>query len=199
VVHRAHQLALHGVEIHRLAQLCGERGHYRLGVVPGPVEPAVHRVLHPPPQRVEQRCRGQCRGGYRHRCLRRQHAGREQHKLGDGTTTDRSTPVQVTGLTGVTQVAAYSYVSLALRSDGTVWAWGDNRAGQLGNARSSTPVTRPVNTIGVGSGITQLSAGDFHVLALKSNGTVLAWGATPTASSATAVRHRPPVRCRPPA
>ena len=34
----------------------------------------------------------------------------------------------------------------------------------------------PVNTIGAGSGITQLSAGGFHVLALKSNGTVLAWG-----------------------
>jgi alpha-tubulin suppressor-like RCC1 family protein len=46
----------------------------------------------------------------------------------------------------------------------------------LGNARSSIPVTRPVNTIGAGSGITQLSAGDFHVLALKSNGSVLAWG-----------------------
>jgi hypothetical protein len=37
-------------------------------------------------------------------------------------------------------------------------------------------VTRPVNTIGAGSGITQLSAGAFHVLALKSNGTALAWG-----------------------
>ena len=37
-------------------------------------------------------------------------------------------------------------------------------------------MTRPVNTIGAGSGITQLSAGDFHVLALKSNGSVLAWG-----------------------
>ena len=63
-----------------------------------------------------------------------------------------------------------------LGTDGTVWAWGDDSAGQLGNARSSIPVTRPVNTIGTGSGITQLSAGDFHVLALKSNGTVLAWG-----------------------
>ncbi len=82
----------------------------------------------------------------------------------------------VTGLTGVIQVAANGYFSLALRSDGTVWAWGDDSAGQLGNARSSTPVTRPVNTIGAGSGITRLSAGDFHVLALKSNGTVLAWG-----------------------
>ena len=63
-----------------------------------------------------------------------------------------------------------------LGTDGTVWAWGDDSAGQLGNARSSIPVTRPVNTIGAGSGITQLSAGDFHVLALKSDGTALAWG-----------------------
>ena len=64
---------------------------------------------------------------------------------------------------------------MVLGADGTVWAWGDDGAGQLGNAPSSTPVTRPVNTIGAGSGITQLSAGDFHVLALKSDGTVLVW------------------------
>jgi hypothetical protein len=63
-----------------------------------------------------------------------------------------------------------------LGTDGTVWAWGDDSAGQLGNAPSSIPVTRPVNTIGAGSGITQLSAGDFHMLALKPDGTVLAWG-----------------------
>jgi hypothetical protein len=63
-----------------------------------------------------------------------------------------------------------------LGTDGTVWAWGDDSAGQLGNAPSSTPVTRPVNTIGAGSGITQLAAGDFHVLALKPDGTLLAWG-----------------------
>jgi alpha-tubulin suppressor-like RCC1 family protein len=37
-------------------------------------------------------------------------------------------------------------------------------------------VTRPVNAIAAGSGITRLSAGYSHVLALKSNGTVLAWG-----------------------
>jgi hypothetical protein len=64
-----------------------------------------------------------------------------------------------------------------LGADGTVWAWGDDSAGQLGGAPSSIPVTRPVNTIGAGSGISQLSAGDFHMLALKPDGTVLAWGA----------------------
>jgi alpha-tubulin suppressor-like RCC1 family protein len=120
-------------------------------------------------------------------------------ELGDGTRTSRSTAAQVTGLTGVTQVAASSDFSLALRSDGTVWAWGDDSAGQLGNARSSIPVTRPVNTIGAGSGITQLCAGDFHVLALKSNGSVLAWAPTGPASSATAPQPTRPARCRSPA
>jgi len=63
-----------------------------------------------------------------------------------------------------------------LGTDGAVWAWGYDTSGQLGNAPASSPVTRPVNTIGAGSGITQLSAGGGHVVALKSNGTVLAWG-----------------------
>jgi alpha-tubulin suppressor-like RCC1 family protein len=100
--------------------------------------------------------------------------------LGDGGGPGRSlyslVPVQAPRLDHVTQISAGYGFSLALRSDGTVWAWGYDTSGQLGNAPSTSPVTRPVNTIGVGSGITQLSAGGAHVLALKSNGTVLAWG-----------------------
>jgi hypothetical protein len=56
-----------------------------------------------------------------------------------------------------------------LGTDGRVWAWGNDDQGQLGNARTSTPVTRPVNAIGAGSGITQISAGGDLMLALKSN------------------------------
>jgi hypothetical protein len=112
-------------------------------------------------------------------------------QLGDGTLTSHSTPERVTGLpvyiAGISAgggftarlgdgISATGGFATVLGTDGTVWAWGDDSAGQLGNARSSIPVTRPVNTIGTGSGITQLSAGDFHVLALKSNGTALAWG-----------------------
>jgi regulator of chromosome condensation (RCC1) repeat-containing protein len=47
-------------------------------------------------------------------------------QLGDGTTAESDVPVKIPGLTGVTQVAADAESSYALRSDGTVWSWGDN-------------------------------------------------------------------------
>ena len=85
-----------------------------------------------------------------------------------------STPAEVPGLTPVTQVAAGGLHSLALRSDGTVWAWGNNFFGQLGDGTvtaSSTPVQVPGLT-----GVIQVSASAFHSLALRSDGTVWAWG-----------------------
>ncbi|MBE0448664.1 MAG: S-layer homology domain-containing protein [Actinobacteria bacterium] len=58
-------------------------------------------------------------------------------QLGDGTTTDRHTPVQVQGLSGVISVAATVYTSLVLKSDSTVWAWGDNVCGELGDGTTT--------------------------------------------------------------
>src|SRR5258705_13498427 len=52
-------------------------------------------------------------------------------QVGDGTTTDRLSPVQTSALNGVVAVAAGWYHSVALRSDGTVWTWGDNEDGAL--------------------------------------------------------------------
>ena len=96
-------------------------------------------------------------------------------ELGDGTTASRSTPVQVTGLSGVTQVAARGLFSVALRSDGTVWAWGDNRGGQLGSGTTSNHAVTPVRVRGL-SRVTKISAGNSFVLALRSDGSVRAWG-----------------------
>lgn len=67
-------------------------------------------------------------------------------QLGNGTTqalTGNSTPAAVSGLSAVTGIHAGASFGLALKSDGTVWGWGDNSTGQLGNSstsNSSTPV-----------------------------------------------------------
>ena len=108
-------------------------------------------------------------------------------QLGDSTTTDHSTPAQVVGpggtgfLTGVTAIAAGFGHGLVLRSDGTVWAWGDNTYGELGDG-TGTAHSTPVQVVGPGGagfliGMTAIAAGNgSHSLALKSDGTVWAWG-----------------------
>ena len=109
-------------------------------------------------------------------------------QLGDGTNTDRNTPVQVVGengvgyLTGVTAVAAGIFHSLALKSDGTVWAWGWNGFGQLGDGTDSDFSNTPVQVLGKGgkgylTDMTAISASTWHSLALKDDGTVWVWGA----------------------
>ena len=104
--------------------------------------------------------------------------------LGDGTTTHRNAPVQVQGLDGVTAISAGSAHTLALRNDGTVWAWGANLHGQLGNGtateydtvtHSHPPHPVPIQVQNL-NGVTAVSAGTQHSLALKNDGTVWAWG-----------------------
>ncbi|HLH25770.1 MAG TPA: hypothetical protein VK066_24900 [Chloroflexota bacterium] len=100
----------------------------------------------------------------------------DRHELGTGSTLSYSTvPVQANSLTGVRAIAAGSKYILALRTDGTVWGWGANDSGQLGNG-STTDSSTPVQVSGLSS-IVGIAAGYFHALALKSDGTVWAWGA----------------------
>jgi alpha-tubulin suppressor-like RCC1 family protein len=98
----------------------------------------------------------------------------ESGQLGDGTTTDRHTPVQVPGLIGVRQAAIAGH-SVAILNDGTARGWGANDRGQLGNATVGGNQLTPVVLPGL-TGITQVSAGSYHSLALRTDGTVMAWG-----------------------
>ena len=95
-------------------------------------------------------------------------------QLGDGTTTNRTSPVQVIGLNGIKEIAIGEQHSLALKNDGTVWTWGWNGVGQLGDG-TTIGRTSPVKVNGL-SGITAIAAGNSHSLALKNDGTVWAWG-----------------------
>ncbi len=98
--------------------------------------------------------------------------------LGDGTTTTVPFPQPVTGITtpNIVQVAAGQQFAVAVGTDGQVWGWGADDLGQLaGKTPASTCTLRAVPIIAGGSGITQLSAGQGHVLALT-GGTILAWG-----------------------
>jgi alpha-tubulin suppressor-like RCC1 family protein len=98
-------------------------------------------------------------------------------QLGNGIASangDTEVPAAVPGLSGVTAVAAGEEHSLALLSDGTVMAWGENRYGQLGSgstAGSAVPV--PVKGL---TGVKAIAAGALFSLALLNNGTVMSWG-----------------------
>ncbi len=96
-------------------------------------------------------------------------------QLGDGTNTQRLSPVQVAGLTGVISIAAGPAAhTLALKSDGTVWGWGYNAYGELGDGSSTTRfnIVRASDL----TSIIAIAGVNDHSLAVKSDGTVFSWG-----------------------
>ncbi|HET9656024.1 MAG TPA: putative Ig domain-containing protein, partial [Kineosporiaceae bacterium] len=98
-------------------------------------------------------------------------------QLGDGTfTSDQPTPVQVAGLPKVTTVSSGPDTTYAVGVDGSVWAWGWNMAGELGNGTLYSPSAVPVQVSGL-TGVKAVAAGTETGYALKSDGTVWAWGA----------------------
>jgi alpha-tubulin suppressor-like RCC1 family protein len=97
-------------------------------------------------------------------------------RLGDGTTTDRSSPVSVVGgFTDWVSVSAGRYHSLGVRANGSLWGWSRNTNGQLGD-NSITDRSSPVSVIGGFTDWVQASAGTSHSLGVRANGTLWAWG-----------------------
>jgi len=96
-------------------------------------------------------------------------------RLGDNTITNKSSPVSVVGgFTDWCQVSAGGFHSFGLRTNGTLWAWGTNSCGILGD-NTSVSKTSPVSVVG-GFTWCRISAGYIHSLAIKNDGTAWAWG-----------------------
>jgi alpha-tubulin suppressor-like RCC1 family protein len=106
----------------------------------------------------------------------------------DNTLANSNTPVQVTDaagtgfLTGIIAIAAGGDHSMALKSDGTVWTWGRNGNGELGNNDPTHTLQQlPVQVTGIGgtgflTNVVAVAAGRYHSLAILDDGTLLSWG-----------------------
>jgi alpha-tubulin suppressor-like RCC1 family protein len=100
-------------------------------------------------------------------------------QVGDGTTSSRYAPVQIGS--GYASIAAGTKFTLAVRTDGSLWSWGIDSYGQLGLG-AITARTKPVV---IGTGYSAVASGgeegafglsQTHVLAVKADGTLWAWG-----------------------
>jgi len=97
-------------------------------------------------------------------------------QLGNNSQNSRSSPVQtVSGGTNWKQVSAGSYNTAAIKTDGTLWTWGINDNGQLGN-NSRTKKSSPVQTVSGGTNWKQVSGGYLHTACIKTDGTLWTWG-----------------------
>lgn len=74
----------------------------------------------------------------------------------------------------IVQISGGGFHSLVLKSDGTVWAWGLNMYGQLGDG-TNTDRKMPVQVKGLDN-VAAIAGGVWHSIALKTDGTVWVWG-----------------------
>jgi alpha-tubulin suppressor-like RCC1 family protein len=119
-----------------------------------------------------------------------------QGQLGDNTIIHRSSPVQ-TVAAGTTWSDASCGLShmMGLKTDGTLWGWGRNEVGQLGN-NSITHRSSPVQTVASGTNWKQISCGQIHTMGIKYDGTLWGWGnnANGELGDNTGVRKSSPVQ-----
>lgn len=99
-------------------------------------------------------------------------------QLGDGTTTDRHSPVNVTGLpVSIVSISAGLTHTCAIAGDGSAWCWGSNVSKQLGGGAGATDLyyTIPIQVTGLGN-VATISAGGLHTCAILQDGTGVCWG-----------------------
>lgn len=96
-------------------------------------------------------------------------------RLGHSSLTNLSTPTQVGTATNWKSIKAGEDHTIAIKTDGTLYAWGKNDVGQLGTGSAASPIIFPVQ-IGTATNWNQISAGSYHNLAIKTNGSLWSWG-----------------------
>ena len=87
---------------------------------------------------------------------------------------DQLSPSQVGTANNWAMIAAGSKHSLAIKTDGTLWSWGLNSDGQVGNGNNLNQLTPQM--LGDGKNWKAISAGQFHSLAVRTDGTLWIWG-----------------------
>ena len=98
-------------------------------------------------------------------------------QLGDNSITHRSSPVQtVAGGTNWKLVSSGNYHTAAIKTDGRLWLWGRNSYGQLGDGSSIVHRSSPIQTVAGGTNWKQVSGGQTHTAAIKTDGTLWSWG-----------------------
>jgi hypothetical protein len=95
-------------------------------------------------------------------------------QIGNGTTTDQSTPVSVAGISNVDNISSNNHTTCAVKTNGTPWCWGWNGYGQLGLG-DSTSRSVPTAVSGV-TAVSQISAGYIHTCAVLVDSTIKCWG-----------------------
>lgn len=101
-----------------------------------------------------------------------------QGQAGDGSTTNRLSPVKIEALSGIARVTGGAHFSMALDVDGNMHAWGSNSSGQLGTGTTDSSTVPVPTQMPAGVSFESLSSGAFHSVALGSDGEVQAWGAS---------------------
>ncbi|HHH31390.1 MAG TPA: hypothetical protein ENK57_24000, partial [Polyangiaceae bacterium] len=122
----------------------------------------------------------QVRAGGTHACAVRSTGqvlcwgGNNYGKLGDGTTSDRATPVEIEVPPGAAQVRPGALHTCAVTRDGQVLCWGGNDYGQLGDGTTSERHA-PTSVAGIADAV-EIGSGEYHTCARRATGAVLCWG-----------------------
>ena len=96
-------------------------------------------------------------------------------QLGNGTTTNYSSPIQVGSLTNWKQVSCGYYNLAAIKTDGTLWTCGYNQSGQLGNGTVNVYYSSPIQ-VGSLTNWKQVECGQRHMAGIATNYALWTWG-----------------------